>query len=103
MPDVPQHITFPLDFDEHTGDFTQAPQDSAADVRSRLVVLLRMPQGHWPEIPEFGTPELVFSRQTVDIPGIVRGAVSAWEPDQTLLTDDVIQGALRTLRVTGSA
>lgn len=100
MPTLAQDLVFPLRLDPDTGALRQVPQDSQADVRSCIGAILRMPQGHLPELPDFGTPELVFSRQTLDVAGVIRAAVAPWEPRVALATDDTIRGALRDVVLT---
>lgn len=98
MSDIPD-LVLPLELDPATGDLRQAEQGSDREIASCILAVLRMPLGHIPELPDFGSEDLTLTRHTVDVANLIRGAVAPWEPRANLVADDVIAGVVRTIRL----
>lgn len=73
---VPQ-FAFPFRFNPD-GSVAVNEQDSLADVKACVAVILSYHVGDRPELPEFGIPDPTFS-ETVDL-GPILAAVERWEP-----------------------
>lgn len=78
--DVP-HFQLPFRFGQHEGriEAMTVEQDELDEITGCVETIIRYPIDFRPELPEFGTPEQVFSQAPLNI-AEVANAVSEWEP-----------------------
>lgn len=83
MTDIPH---FRMPFGVENGRVAEVEQDTIEDVAGCVEVVLRVPQGHRDELPEFGTPDPTFTSPP-DI-GSLHRAVTEWEPRAESTVED---------------
>lgn len=75
-PRIPQFV---WPFRLENNDFATAEQDSTEDVVSCVAVVLLHHPGDRELLPKFGTTDLTFQTQPIDV-GQIIAAVDTWEP-----------------------
>jgi phage baseplate assembly protein W len=97
---VTVHLAVPFRVDALTGAPAVVTQDSIEDVAGCVEVVIGTRLGQRPLVPEFGTPDLLFSRDFH--PSDVIADARRWEPRATLMVDgypDLIDPLVRRVSV----
>lgn len=84
-PDIP-HFTYP--FRLEAGHFATTEQDSLDDITSCVTTICLTPDGWFPELPEFGLPDLTFSHQPVGSSALEEIIVRQEPRARTLIEED---------------
>lgn len=96
------HFAVPFRMDGSRGSVV-TEQDSEEEILDCIEVILRYPQGHRPEKPEFGIPDLTFMEHADE--RLIQEALDEWEPriemsvGQSIV--DKIDVLIQTIRVQG--
>jgi phage baseplate assembly protein W len=93
------HFKFP--FTVNGSSFTVREQDTTGEIQDCVTVLLLTPTDSRMVLPDYGTPELLFSELPANIPAILANC-NKWEPRATVtLTEtlDAIDEKIATVQV----
>ena len=93
------HLSLPIRLDPVTGGLAANAQDNPDDLATAAEAALRIPRGTLEHDPDFGAPDLTLAGGRVDVPGILRDALSASDPRVRSMTDDELIGAARRVGV----
>jgi len=94
------HISIPFRIDGTNGAVA-AEQDSEREIMDCVEVVLRYPQGHRPEKPEFGIPDLTFHEHPDE--RRIQEALVVWEPRIEMAVSqpvvDIVDELLQRIRI----
>lgn len=80
------HFAYPLTLGQD-GSFATLEQDSRAEIRQCVAVLLATTIGSRIELPSYGVPDVTFTHgETI---GLVQQAIATWEPRAAAATVDM--------------
>ncbi|HEY7415883.1 MAG TPA: hypothetical protein VH593_11870 [Ktedonobacteraceae bacterium] len=103
---VTPHFRVPFSFGGLNGGAFVNDQDSFEDLHDCMLAIVAFPVGSRQELPEFGSPDYSFIRDTTAVPTQLRSAIAQWEPrpnatvdGQQIISDDMIMAAMANTKM----
>lgn len=93
------HFSYPFQLDGNS--FAVIEQDTAQEVQQCVVILLLTPQGSRLVLPDYGTPETLYTQVPANVAGIL-AQLTFWEPRAAVSLDqtvDTVQEMISYIRV----